>query len=265
MSPQKPRLETGRLPERWPAATADWHAHEYNPHFYILRESPRVNFEKPFVYLIFGREAALLIDTGSGAADLAGFVSGLVAERGVRLVVAHSHGHGDHVAGDAALRRMPGVTFIPATVEAACEAFGIGAWPESAGAIDLGGRTLDVIPIPGHHPSHVAFYDRATGILLTGDHLYPGRLYVYDFAAYLASTRRLVEFTETRPVAHVLGCHVEQTATPFADYPEGTLEQPEEHGPALGRAHLLELAAALEAMRGKPGRSYHRDFTIWPA
>jgi len=265
VSPQNPQLKTGCLPERWPAATADWQAHAYNAHFYILRESAAVNFEKPFVYLIFGSESALLIDTGSGASDLAGFVAALLSGLTLRLIVAHSHGHGDHVAGDAALRRMPGVTFIPATIEAACEAFGIGTWPEGVGAIDLGGRILDVIPIPGHHPAHIAFYDRATGILLTGDHLYPGRLYVYDFPAYLASTRRLVEFTASRPVAHVLGCHIEQTATPFVDYPEGTLAQPDEHGLPLGRAHLLELLAALEAMHGTPVRSYHRDFTIWPA
>ena len=57
-----------------------------------------------------------------------------------------------------------------------------------------------MIPIPGHQAAHVAYYDRRTGILHTGDHLYPGRLYVSDFAAYEASTHRLVEFTATRPV-----------------------------------------------------------------
>ena len=81
----------------------------------------------------------------------------------------------------------------------------------------------DVIAIPGHHPAHLAYYDRRTGILLTGDHLYPGRLYVDDLATYLASTRRLVEFTATRPVAHILGNHIEQTSTPYLDYPVGIL------------------------------------------
>jgi glyoxylase-like metal-dependent hydrolase (beta-lactamase superfamily II) len=137
-------------------------------------------------------------------------------------------------------------------------------WPEEIGAIDLGGRVVDVIPIPGHQAAHVAYYDRRTAILLTGDHLYPGRLYITDFAEYLASTRRLVEFTATRPVAHVAGCHIEQSATPFVDYPVGTRYQPREHSLELGRAHLLELAAGLEAMQGKPVRAYYRDFTIWP-
>src|SRR5204863_6504591 len=131
-------------------------------------------------------------------------------------------------------------------------------------AIDLGDRVVDILEIPGHHAAHLAYYDRRTGILLTGDHLYPGRLYVTDFAAYEASTRKLVEFTATRPVAHILGCHIEQSSTPFVDYPVGTKYQPKEHVLELGRAHLLELLAGLEAMREKPVKALLRDFTIWP-
>ena len=159
---------------------------------------------------------------------------------------------------------MANVTLIPATVEAEQKAFGIAKWPDRPGTIDLGNRVIDVLAIPGHQPAHVAYYDRKTAILHTGDHLYPGRLYVTDFPAYVASTRRLVEFTATRPVAHILGCHIEQSATPFIDYPVGTTYQPHEHTLELGRAHLLELLAGLEAMHGKPERAFFRDFTIWP-
>jgi len=268
---QSPKVETGTLPEKWITGgpncleVPDWQVREYNPTFYILRESGCINYEKPFLYLILGRERALLVDTGAGEVNTATFVMKLLTHRGkLPLVVAHSHGHGDHVAGDAAFQKLDGVTFVAATVEAEQKAFGIAKWPEDPGAIDLGGRIVDVIAIPGHQPAHVAYYDRATGILLTGDHLYPGRLYVSDFPAYVASTRRMVEFTAARPVAHILGCHIEQSATPFADYPVGTKYQPEEHPLALGRAHLLELLSGLESMQGKPVRAFYRDFTIWP-
>ena len=178
--------------------------------------------------------------------------------------MAHTHAHGDHTAGDKGFDGLPNTTLIPATVEAEQKAFGIAKWPDQAGSIDLGNRVIDVIAIPGHQPAHVAYYDRKTAILHTGDHLYPGRLYVTDFPAYEASTRRLVEFTATRPVAHIVGCHIEQSATPFIDYPVGTTYQPHEHTLELGRAHLLELLAGLEAMHGKPERAFFRDFTIWP-
>lgn len=270
-------METGDLPHSWITGgpncleIPDWQVHEYNPTFYILRESGCTHYEKPFLYLIFGKERAMLVDTGAGAADTAGEVQRLMArwlKRNERpsmpLVVTHSHGHSDHTAGDAGFAKMPETTVIPAQVEPLQKAFGITEWPRQNGSIDLGGRVIDVIPLPGHQPAEVAYYDRRTGILLTGDHLYPGRLYVSDFEEYLASTRRLVEFTATRPVAHILGCHIEQSTTPFVDYQVGTSYQPQEHSLELGRGVLLELLAGLETMQNQPARVRYRDFTIWP-
>ena len=82
---------------------------------------------------------------------------------------------------------------------------------------DLGGRTVDVIPLPGHQTAHIALYDAATRILFTGDSLYPGRLYFpkADFATYKASIQRLVDFTADKPVNFVLGTHIEMTTTSF--------------------------------------------------
>lgn len=248
-----------------------WQVHEYNASFYILRQSGCTHYEKPFLYLIFGKERALLVDTGAGKSDAAPVVTGLIGKwaarsqrPGIPLVVAHSHGHGDHTAGDSGFAGMANVTLVPAEVEAEKKAFGIANWPAGAGSIDLGDRVIDVLAIPGHQPAHLAYYDRRTGILLTGDHLYAGRLYVTDFAAYLASTRRLAAFTEGRPVAHILGCHIEQSSTPYVDYPVGTVYQPSEHSLELGRAHLLELLDGLEQQQGEPKQVAYRDFTIFP-
>ncbi|HUD98691.1 MAG TPA: MBL fold metallo-hydrolase [Bryobacteraceae bacterium] len=274
-----PAIETGVLPAVWITGgpncleVPDWQVHEYNANFYILRESGCTNYEKPFLYLIFGREKALLVDTGAGATvDTAAVVQKLIVKwqkrnqhaETVPLVVAHSHGHGDHVSGDKGFDGMANVTLVPATAEAEQKVFGIEKWPEDAGSIDLGDRVIDVLAIPGHQPAHVAYYDRKTAVLLTGDHLYPGRLYVSDFPAFLASTRRLVQFTESRPVAHILGCHIEQSSTPFVDYPTGTVYQPHEHSLELGRANLLELMAGLEGMKDQPVKLALRDITIAP-
>jgi hydroxyacylglutathione hydrolase len=123
---------------------------------------------------------------------------------------------------------------------------------------------LDVIAIPGHDILSIAFYDRQTGVLLTGDSLYPGRLYVRDFPEFIRSTERLVEFTRGKVVTHILGTHIEQSSTPYKDYPVGTKYQPEEHELALSRGQLLELADALSAMKGTAVRMAMRDFTVWP-
>jgi hypothetical protein len=74
----------------------------------------------------------------------------------------------------------------------------------------------------------------------------------------------MVQFTEGKPVAHVLGNHIEQTDMPFIDYPVGIIYQPHEHTFELARAHLLELLAALEQMKDKPVKLALRDFTITP-
>lgn len=267
----------GTLPSKWITGgpncieVPNWQIHQYNEDFYVLRESGCTNYEKPFLYLLFGKDRAMLEDTGAGKSDAAAVVSEVIAKwlalkgrASVPLVVAHSHSHGDHIAGDAGFRGMPNVTMVPLTLEGTREFFGIEKWPDGIGHIDLGQRILDVIPIPGHDALSIAFYDRETGVLLTGDSLYPGRLYVRDFPEFARSTARLVAFTRGKIVAHVLGTHIEQSSTPYKDYPAGTKYQPEEHALALSRGHLLELQEALEGMKDKPVRLALRDFTIWP-
>jgi len=180
------------------------------------------------------------------------------------LVVIHSHGHGDHTAGDKQFRDMPNVQFVAATPAAVQKAAGISRWPDDSGTIDLGGRMIDVIPIPGHNDSSIALYDRVTGNLLTGDSLYPGRLGVSltDVPTFAASAARLAEFARTHEVAHVLGTHIEQSRTPFLDYPRGTVYQPNEHALELTRAHVIELNDAFLRMKDKPMTVALPEFTI---
>jgi glyoxylase-like metal-dependent hydrolase (beta-lactamase superfamily II) len=269
-------VRPGSLPARWITGencveVPDWQIHAYNEDFYILRQSGCVSYEKPFLYLLFGKDKALLEDTGAPPSDAARVVSDVIAkwlkrksQTSIALIVTHSHSHGDHVAGDAGFRGIANATVVPLTVDGTREFFGIEKWPDGIGHVDLGERVLDVIPIPGHNALSLAFYDRQTGVLLTGDSLYPGRLYVQDFPAFVRSTERLVEFTKGKIVAHILGTHIEQMAVPYKDYPIGTKYQPEEHELALSRGALLELEEALHGMGDKPVRMALRDFTIWP-
>src|SRR5262249_54887205 len=154
----------------------DWQVHEYNEDFYILRESGCTNAEKPFLYLIFGNEKALLEDTGAGrGVQTEPFVTGLMAKWAKRkghapvpLIVIHSYGRGDYRAGDKQFQAIPTVQFVAATPAEVQKAAGISNWPTQLGKIDLGGRIIDVIPVPGHHEASIALYDRITGNLLTG-------------------------------------------------------------------------------------------------
>ncbi len=275
-------IRPGTLPAAWNTGgpkcmeMPEWQVHEYNPDLYFLRQSGCTDYEKPFVFLFFGAERALLLDTGSRRGNIAPQIQ-LTVHRwlirnnraGIPLVVTHTHSHSDHVAGDAELQALndPSIpmTYVAPTVEANQKLYGIAHWPDDPGAVDLGNRIIDVLAIPGHDAAGVALYDRQTAILFTGDSVYPGRLYIQDLSAFEQSNRRMLRFTEGKLVAHILGNHIEQTRTPYLDYSVGTLYQPDEHEWALSRGVLFEIQAGLEAMHGKPQRITYRDFSLWPA
>lgn len=274
-------LEPGTLPLSWNTGgpkcmeMPEWQIHEYNPNLFILRQSGCTDYEMPFLYLFFGKDRGLLWDTGSRNGDLVPTLQRVVhdwLERNHRtsipLIVMHSHSHGDHTWGDAAVQAMNDpampIEFVAPTVDAATKAFAITSWPGGLGHVDLGSRVLDIVPIPGHDRYAVALYDRNTGVVLTGDNLYPGRLYISDFPTYQASTERLIAFLEGKPVAHVLGNHIEETNTPFKDYPIGTIYHPDEHRLELSFGDLLALEDGLKSMQASPRRMAMSDFTLWP-
>jgi glyoxylase-like metal-dependent hydrolase (beta-lactamase superfamily II) len=270
-------VRTGVLPSSWVLGgpkcveIPQFQIHEYNEDLYIIRESGCANYEKPFLYLLFGKDKALLLDTGAGKTEVSRYVGTVIdswlrrnKRESIPLVVAHTHAHRDHTSGDQQLAALPGATLVKPEVKAVQDFFAITSWPDQIAQYDLGGRILDVIPIPGHEKSSIAVYDRQTGILFTGDTLYPGRLYVDDSDAFVRSIARLVDFTRGKVVAHILGAHIENTRTPYLDYRIGTIYQPEEHVLELSRGHLLELDDALRQMNGKVIRMAMRDFTVWP-
>ena len=270
-------VESGRLASDWYAGGAtcanvpQFRISAYNQDFLILRQAACTNYEKPFLYLILGNDRALLLDTGAGGVDLATRIDSIL--RGwlarthrttVSLVVAHSHGHGDHVAADSQFQHRPNTVVVGRDTASVRAFFGIPRWPTDTATIDLGGRVLDILPIPGHQPASIAVYDRRTGILLTGDTFYPGRLYVRDTAAFAMSIHRLADFVRKHHVTHLLGAHVENTRTPYRDYPIGTVDQPDEHALDLEPAQLFTLDSVVQGMRGKMTRTVLKDYTVWP-
>jgi glyoxylase-like metal-dependent hydrolase (beta-lactamase superfamily II) len=268
-------LEPGSLPDKWTSggpdcrAVPDWQVAEYNPDFLILRESGCAFYDKPFLYLIFGGEKALLFDSGGGNVVLAPTIQKLVAARAakpVALTVIHSHSHGGHTAGDKQFVGLASVQVITHNTANISAAAGIAKWPDEIGSIDLGGRIVDIIPFPGHTVDSIAVYDRKTGNLLTGDSLFAGRLCVdeNEFPEFTASTKRLARFAATYPIAHVLGGHIEQQKTAFVEYPAGEINQPLEHALPLSRAHIFELEQAVAAMNGTLVKAAFPEFTIVP-
>ena len=229
------------------------------------------------MYLLFGGHQALLLDTGAGSIPIDEAVYGLVADYSeatgrspIDLTVAHTHAHGDHIAGDGLFLGRPSTDLITPTVGSVISHFGFSDWPNDSVTFSLGDRVLDVLGIPGHEDSHIAIYDRDTALLLTGDTVYPGFLFISDapsqanFVKFQASIQRLVDFTADRPVSWMLGSHIEMTNGPGVPYSYGTNNQPMERKLQLDRDHLFELNSALLAMGADPVQEIHDDFIIQP-
>jgi hydroxyacylglutathione hydrolase len=272
-------IRQGTLPLRWQTGgpkcmeVPEWQIHEYNPDLFILRESGCTDYEKPFLYLFFGKDKALLLDTGSGKPNLGPTLDRTIhnwllrnGRTSIPLLVVHTHEHEDHTAGDPEVLAMNDpnipVTLVKADLAATKAFYHFKDWPNELTTIDLGGRVIDAIPIPGHTAAAMAFYDRQTAILFPGDSCYPGRLFMDDFAAFQASTERMIKFTDGKLVSHLLGNHIEERREAYSEYPFGTMYQPDEHTLELTRGDLLVLEAGLLSMHGKAGRLAMPDFTI---
>ena len=168
--------------------------------------------------------------------------------------------------GDPEFQRRPDTTVVGLTPDDVAEFFGLAGWPNTVGRFDLGGRVLDIIPTPGHQPAHIMLFDERTGLLLSGDTLYPGRLYIPSnhFAEFRESIDRVAAFTRDREVSDILGCHVEMSQQPGVDYPVDATSHPDERALELPYADLLELQRSLHGMGDTAVREVHRDFVVFP-
>lgn len=175
-------------------------------------------------YLIIGDDSALLFDTGNGIGDIRAIVDQLT-DKPVRVL--NSHSHFDHIGGNHQFENIlsPSTAFsientlgddsdsvkMEASAEALCvdlpsgvteanhhiEPYAITSKVYDGDMIDLGGRELEVLLIPGHTDDSVALFDKDEGLLWTGDSFYAGSIWLFfpetDLAAYEQSIDRLAE------------------------------------------------------------------------
>lgn len=214
--------------------------HWYNDHTAILRQNKAYSYEAPFAPLYFGNERVLLLDEGFTTLrndwDLRGVVDKCIADWASRngrdpasleLLVAFSHLHADHYAAVNQFADRPNTRYMGLTHEEMVGFWGMTNFPEEQVSLDLGGREILIWGSPGHVVSEFAYYDSYTQILYTGDMFYRGRCYISFWEPWFESMKRLIDFVDTHPVTHVMGCHVE-ISKDGKDYPYGLTWQPNE-------------------------------------
>lgn len=236
-----------------------------------IRQSKCLTFEAPFIHTILGDRFAFVMDTGAlsdkHAIELRELIFNLVdqysSNKLQNIIVAHTHTHGDHTAGDEAFQRSALVRLVPSNLASVKQFFRIQNWPNQIVSMDLGNRILDIIPIPGHDEASIAVYDRHTKTLFTGDSFYPGRLYISDYNEYKSSIQRLVDFSKRNKIEVILGTHIEMSKTPKRDFPQGATYQPDE---APLELHLEDLELLNETLkRHRPRDLIKLDkFIVYP-
>jgi hypothetical protein len=129
--------------------------------FWIIEESARVR-----CFLIIGSSDAMLVDTGLGQGDLREFVSTLTQ---LPIFVVNTHADIDHTGCNTQFEDVymhPSDFFYHrARVNAPLSVKPI--WDKDI--ITVGGRTFEVVHIPGHTPGSIALLDREKRLLIAGD------------------------------------------------------------------------------------------------
>ena len=195
-------------------------------------------FEEVISYLLLGEQRALLFDTGIGVGDMSRVVAELTS---LPVTVLNSHTHYDHVGGNhefadvvavdtpytrghaqgrsnSEVREFVGPGWVwkelPVGVSVdtyASEAFEITRFVEEGEVFDLGGRSVELIRVPGHTPDALVLFDAQNRLLFMGDTFYPATLYAHmgdaNFSDYTASAAKLAGYAEQ--VDYLLPAHNE--------------------------------------------------------
>lgn len=151
-------------------------------------------FADNYIWAVVEAGRTLVVDPGDAAPVLAAVDAGLPSP----VVLLLTHHHDDHIGGvTALLERWPDLmVFAPhdARIPDATQRIGDGD------RLDVNGWSFDVLAVPGHTVSHIAFHGH--GLLFCGDTLFSlgcGRLFEGSPAQMLASLDRLAALPgETR-------------------------------------------------------------------
>jgi glyoxylase-like metal-dependent hydrolase (beta-lactamase superfamily II) len=204
IEPAKADLAAGRMVDDY------WAVQVIDGQTYAIGE-PRY-YQANYEYLILGEQRALLFDAGSGTRDITGVVANLTR---LPVTVMPSHLHFDHTGGIAPFKSVAMIdlpdtradvgngSFTPSRYEylgmfdhMVPPTFKVTEWVKPGATIDLGGRVLRVLHVPGHTHSSVALYDSAAHQLFAGDYIYPTTLYAQlpgsSLAEYQTTTRELL-------------------------------------------------------------------------
>ena len=127
-------------------------------------------------FLLTGNEKAMLIDSGMNIQDARGIASSLTD---LPIILLNTHADRDHIGSNV---QFASCYMHPAEEDHFRRSGGTGRIiPVRDGdRIDLGGRELKIIHIPGHTPGSIAILDITNRVILCGDSVQQnGRIFMF--------------------------------------------------------------------------------------
>ena len=143
-------------------------------------------------YLFCGTEKAALIDSGMNVPEAREIVEGLTS---LPLIMINTHADPDHISGNGSFDEF---YMSPAEEENYRDHGGKGKLlPVREGdIIELGGRSLCIIDIPGHTPGSIAILDVKNRVLVSGDSVQDGNIFMFgkgrNIGLYIKSLEHLL-------------------------------------------------------------------------
>lgn len=135
-----------------------------------------VDYDDTKMYLLLGKERAMLIDAGLGSGNLRAYVERMIGDLPLDVVI--THGHPDHIAAMGQFQDYYSVYMshrdVP-MVQGFVERMGYRIDLEQiedlreGARFDIGDRSFTVYDLPGHSPGSVVLFDEASGLLIAGD------------------------------------------------------------------------------------------------
>lgn len=193
-----------------------------------------------YTTVILGSEKALVIDNGHGFGNVRKVIESITD---LPLMVVNTHGHLDHAGGNYLFDEVY-INFedIPTyhkyekekdlmliSYDKLFKEKGIQMFPDDFDResfmktttkkflplknhqiIDLGGRKLEVIKMPGHTVGHVTFLDYETGILFSGDAVSTTLWLYYDNGITLDMYCGYLEDLKKYPIKGFLPTHIDK-------------------------------------------------------
>lgn len=193
-----------------------------------------------YTTVILGKKKALVIDNGHGFGNVRKVIESITD---LPLMVVNTHGHLDHAGGNYLFDEVY-INFedIPTyykyeeekdlmliSYDKLFKEKGIQMFPddfdresfmktttkkflplENHQIIDLGGRKLEVIKVPGHTVGHVTFLDYETGILFSGDAVSTTLWLYYDNGITLDMYCGYLEDLKKYPIKGFLPTHIDK-------------------------------------------------------